>query len=80
MGPYGDDSDRFDTENELEDGFSFVTDDADGFDSDAVSTCKINALPCQVTCMPCACIHYPAGMLSEPFMKSDVFRDPRNFP
>ncbi|CAL8471677.1 g11219 [Coccomyxa elongata] len=35
MGPYGEDSDRFDTENELEDGFSFVTDDTDGFDSDA---------------------------------------------
>ncbi len=36
MSPFGEDPDRFDTDNELEDGFSFVSEDADGFDSDAV--------------------------------------------
>lgn len=36
MSPFEEDLNRFDTENELEDGFSFATEDADGFDSDAV--------------------------------------------
>lgn len=79
MGPYGEDSDRFDTENELEDGFSFVTDDADGFDSDAVR----NIILLSTATYPAyLCIPYTRTKLSsrnafKALMKSYPWKGPR---